>query len=44
VVTDLMPWRDIDDAVVLNLLPTWEPDVAVRKTILMDIPAWGFGF
>ena len=35
--------RDIDDAVVLNLLPTWEPDVAVRKKILVDNPARLFG-
>ena len=31
VITDLMPWRDIDNAVVLNLLPAWEPDAVVRK-------------
>jgi len=37
-------WLDIDDAVVLNLLPTWEPAVAVRKKILVDNPARLFGF
>ena len=42
--TDIMPWRDIDDAVVLNLLPAWEPDAAVRKKILVDNPARLFGF
>ena len=44
VITDLMPWRDIDDAVVLNLLPAWEPDAAIRKKILVDNPARLFGF
>ncbi len=44
VITDLMPWRDIDDAVVLNLLPAWEPDATVRKKILVDNPARLFGF
>lgn len=44
VITDLMPWRDIDDAVVLNLLPIWEPDAIVRKKILVDNPARLFGF
>ena len=39
-----MPARDIDDAAVLNLLPTWEPDAAVRKKILVDNPARLFGF
>jgi predicted TIM-barrel fold metal-dependent hydrolase len=40
----LLPWRDIDDAVVMNLLATWEPDAAVRKKILVDNPARLFGF
>ena len=44
VITDLMPWRNIDDAVVFNLLPTWEPDAAVRNKILVDNPARLFGF
>ena len=44
VITDLMPWRDIDDAAAFNLLPGWEPDAAVRKKILVDNPARLFGF
>ena len=31
VITDRMPWRDIDDAVVFNLLLAREPDAAIRK-------------
>ena len=42
--SQLLPWRDIDDAVVMNLLPLWEPDAAVRKKILVDNPARLFGF
>jgi len=30
---------DSDDGLVLNLLPTWVPDAAVRKKILVDNPA-----
>jgi len=43
-IAQLLPWRDIDDAVVMNLLATWEPDAAVRKKILVDNPARLFGF
>ena len=43
-IAQLLPWRDIDDAVVLNLLAVWEPDAAVRKKILVDNPARLFGF
>jgi predicted TIM-barrel fold metal-dependent hydrolase len=43
-IAQLLPWRDIDDAVVLNLLPLWAPDAAVRKKILVDNPARLFGF
>jgi len=31
-------WQ-VDDGLVLNLLPTWAPDAAVRKKILVDNPA-----
>jgi predicted TIM-barrel fold metal-dependent hydrolase len=37
--SDLSPLLDIDDAHLLNLLATWAPDVALRKTILVDNPA-----
>jgi predicted TIM-barrel fold metal-dependent hydrolase len=43
-IAQLLPWRDIDDAVVLNLLAVWEPDAAVRKKILVENPARLFGF
>jgi predicted TIM-barrel fold metal-dependent hydrolase len=29
---------------VLNLVPTWVPDAAVRKKILVDNPARLYGF
>src|SRR3954470_18112893 len=31
-------WQ-VDDGLVFNLLPTWAPDAAVRKKILVDNPA-----
>ena len=33
------PLWAVDDGLVLNLLPTWAPDAAVRKKILVDNPA-----
>ena len=33
------PLWQVDDGLVLNLLPTWAPDTAVRKKILVDNPA-----
>jgi predicted TIM-barrel fold metal-dependent hydrolase len=33
------PLWDVDDGLVLNLLPAWAPDAAVRKKILVDNPA-----
>jgi len=33
------PLWQVDDALVLNLLPTWAPDPAVRRKILVDNPA-----
>jgi hypothetical protein len=32
------PLWQLDDGLVFNLLPTWAPDVAVRKKILVDNP------
>jgi predicted TIM-barrel fold metal-dependent hydrolase len=32
------PLWQVDDGLVLNLLPTWAPDPAVRKKILVDNP------
>ena len=42
--TDLSPNRDIDDGLVLNLLPIWVPDAATRQLILVDNPARLYGF
>jgi len=33
------PLWQVDDGLVLNLLPIWAPDAAVRKKILVDNPA-----
>jgi predicted TIM-barrel fold metal-dependent hydrolase len=41
---ELTPLFQIDDGLVLNLLPVWSPDAAVRKTILVDNPAELYGF
>ena len=30
------PLWQVDDGLVFNLLPTWAPDAAVRKKILVD--------
>jgi predicted TIM-barrel fold metal-dependent hydrolase len=37
--TQVTPLWQVDDALVLNLLPTWAPEAAVRKKILVDNPA-----
>ena len=37
--TDLTPLWQVDDGLVLNLLPVWAPDPAIRKKILVDNPA-----
>jgi predicted TIM-barrel fold metal-dependent hydrolase len=37
--TDIAPPLRTDDGRVLNLLATWVPDAAVRRTILVDNPA-----
>ncbi len=42
--TALAPPYPNDDGGVLNLLPTWVPDAAVRKKILVDNPARLYGF
>jgi predicted TIM-barrel fold metal-dependent hydrolase len=38
-VTDVTPLYQIDDGRLLNQLPVWAPDAAVRKKILVDNPA-----
>jgi predicted TIM-barrel fold metal-dependent hydrolase len=42
--TDVTPLYQIDDGRLLNQLPVWAPDAAVRKTILVDNPARLYGF
>lgn len=42
--SDLRPFQDIDDGLLLNQLPTWAPDAAVRRKILVDNPARLYGF
>jgi predicted TIM-barrel fold metal-dependent hydrolase len=37
--TDVTPLFQIDDGRLLNQLPVWAPDAAVRKKILVDNPA-----
>jgi predicted TIM-barrel fold metal-dependent hydrolase len=37
--TDISPLYPIDDAGILNQLPVWAPDAAVRKKILVSNPA-----
>src|SRR3982074_487063 len=42
--TDLTPLLQIDDGRLLNQLPVWAPEAAVRKKILVDNPAPVYGF
>jgi len=43
-VTEVTPLFQIDDGKLLNQLPVWAPDAAVRKKILADNPARLYGF
>jgi predicted TIM-barrel fold metal-dependent hydrolase len=43
-VTEVTPLFQIDDGRLLNQLPVWAPDAAVRKKILVDNPAKLYGF
>ncbi|BBC01530.1 MULTISPECIES: amidohydrolase family protein [Bradyrhizobium] len=43
-VTDVTPLFQIDDGRLLNQLPVWAPDAAIRKAILVDNPARLYGF
>jgi predicted TIM-barrel fold metal-dependent hydrolase len=38
-ISKVTPLWQVDDGLVLNLLPAWAPDAAVRKKILVDNPA-----
>ena len=43
-ITDVTPLFQIDDGRLLNQLPVWAPDAAIRKKILADNPARLYGF
>jgi len=42
--TDVTPLLPIDDGRLLNLLPAWAPDAAIREKILVANPARLYGF
>jgi predicted TIM-barrel fold metal-dependent hydrolase len=42
--TEVTPLFQIDDGKLLNQLPVWAPDAAVRQKILVDNPARLYGF
>jgi predicted TIM-barrel fold metal-dependent hydrolase len=42
--TELTPLFQIDDGRLLNQLPVWAPDAAIRKKILVDNPSSLYGF
>ena len=41
---DVRPFFEIDDGRLLNQLPVWAPDAALRKAILVENPARLYGF
>src|ERR1700716_3060918 len=43
-VSDVTPLIQIDDGRLLNQLPVWAPDAAIRQKILVDNPARLYGF
>ena len=42
--TDISPFFEIDDGLLLNQLALWAPDAAARRKILVDNPARLYGF
>jgi predicted TIM-barrel fold metal-dependent hydrolase len=42
--TDVTPFLQVDDGLLLNEFADWAPDPAVRKKILVDNPAQLYGF
>ena len=42
--TDVNPFQPIDDGLLLNQLPSWAPERAIRQQILVDNPARLYGF
>ena len=43
-VTDVTPLLQVDDGALLNRLPVWAPDEAIRTKILVENPARLYGF
>jgi predicted TIM-barrel fold metal-dependent hydrolase len=43
-VTDVTPLLQVDDGALLNQLPAWAPDEAIRTKILVENPARLYGF
>jgi len=43
-ISDVTPLFQIDDGRLLNQLPLWTPDAAIRKKILVDNPTRLYGF
>ena len=43
-VTEITPLWQVDDGRILNQLPAWAPDAALRKIILVENPAKLYGF
>src|SRR5450432_3920655 len=43
-ISDVTPLFQIDDGRLLNQLPVWAPDAAIRQKILVDNPARLYGF
>jgi predicted TIM-barrel fold metal-dependent hydrolase len=43
-IMEITPYRSVDDSRMLNLLPQWAPDAALRKKILVENPARLYGF
>jgi predicted TIM-barrel fold metal-dependent hydrolase len=43
-ISDVTPLFQIDDGRLLNQLPVWAPDAAIRKKVLVDNPAQLYGF
>ena len=42
--TDIAPLLQVDDGALLNQLPVWAPDAALRTRILVGNPAELYGF
>ena len=43
-ITEVTPFKQIDDGLLLNQLAVWEPDPTTRRKILVDNPARLYGF